>query len=372
VSHPDSNSRPRLLIAEDERITAHHLRHALTRFGYEVVAVTGGGEAAIEEAEQKRPDLLLADIGLKGTLDGIEVASVVRQRWGIPTVFLTAYTDSETMERARLSEPYGYLTKPFAEDELHATIEIALQQKKLLEDRQRQSQDDLITIERNKEEINVLAAKLVTAQEEERERVARDLHDDIGQRIALLSIKLSTLAEQLSLEPEKAQCNEILADLDALSEDVRNLSHNLHPAALEHLGLAPALRGLVEEFEERESIRTRFSARELPASLPNEVKIALYRIVQEALTNIAKHADAKSVDIALIGGSNDIYLSVRDIGRGFQVETARTKPGLGLMSMTQRARLIGGTLDIHSEPGVGTRIDVCVPKVWEKDIVFTK
>ena len=372
MSHPDSNSRPRLLIAEDERITAHHLRHVLTRFGYEVVAVTSSGEAAMVEAEQKRPDLLLADVGLKGTMDGIEVANVVRQQWGIPTVFLTAYTDSETMERARVSEPYGYLTKPFAENELHATIEIALQQKKLLEDRQRRSRDDLITIERNREEINILAGKLVTAQEEERQRVARDLHDDVGQRIALLSIKLSTLTEQLSSEREKAQCNEILADLDLLSDDIRNLSHNLHPAALEHLGLAPALRGLVEEFEERESIRTRFSARDLPTSLPSDVKIALYRIVQEALNNIAEHADAKSVDIALIGGSKDLYLSIRDVGRGFRLEAARTKPGLGLLSMAQRARLIGGTLDVHSEPSVGTRIDVCVPVVWEKEIVFTK
>src|SRR4051812_9363952 len=131
VDLPDSNGCPRILIVEDERITAHHLQRVLIRFGYQVIAVASDGEAAIEEAGHKRPDLLLADIGLKGAVDGIEVANHVRRLWGIPTVFLTAYTDSKTMERARISEPYGYLTKPFAEDELHATIEIALQQKKL-------------------------------------------------------------------------------------------------------------------------------------------------------------------------------------------------------------------------------------------------
>src|SRR4051812_31587936 len=101
VDLPGSNSLPKILIAEDERITAHHLRRVLTRFGYHVIAVASDGEAAIEEAGHQRPDLLVADIGLKGAVDGIEVSNQVRRLWGIPTVFLTAYTDLETMERAR-------------------------------------------------------------------------------------------------------------------------------------------------------------------------------------------------------------------------------------------------------------------------------
>jgi signal transduction histidine kinase len=358
------NSYPKILLVEDERITAQHIRQTLTRFGYDVVGLATTGHAAIQDAERKRPDLLLADVGLKGLLDGIEVAAQVRKRWGIPTVFLTAYADSETMTRARLVEPYGYLVKPFGEEELHATIEIALQQKKLLEERQRQTENNLNTIERTKEELYALAAKLVSAQEEERQRIARELHDDVGQRLALLQIEVGTLAEKLSplvAKDAAARFDVIASQIDGLCEEIRTLSQNLHPAVLEHLGLIPALRQLGRDFEQRYSIRTRFSARDIRPGAAGVAGLALYRIAQEALHNIIKHADAKSVDIALVGGAADLHLSIRDVGRGFDSHVARQSGGLGLISMRQRAELIRGTFAIHSEPGVGTQIKVCVP-----------
>jgi len=361
VARQGSPDGPKILIAEDEQITAHHLRQSLTRFGYHVVAVASTGLAAIEEAERNRPDLLLADIGLKGALDGVAVATQVRERWHIPTVFLTAYTDSETMKRARIAEPYGYLTKPFAEEELHATIEIALRQRDLLENSQDQRRLNLNTIERTQDELNILTAKLVSAQEEERQRIARDLHDDVSQRLAVAAIDLTKLAEQLPAESAKSQCYEIRSQLDALSEDIRKISHNLHPSIIEHLGLVPALRNLAADFEQRESIPTCFSARAVPPFVSRETQMGLYRVVQEALRNVAKHAAAKSVDIALVGGPEELYLSVRDVGRGFHLAPARTQPGLGLVSMTQRAQVIGGVLDVQSEPGVGTQIILRVP-----------
>ncbi len=355
---------PKILLVEDERITAQHIRQTLVRFGYDVVGLATTGHAAIQDAERKRPDLLLADVGLKGLLDGIEVAAQVRKRWGIPTVFLTAYADSETMTRARLVEPYGYLIKPFGEEELRATIEIALQQRKLLEERERQTEDNLSTIERTKEELYALSAKLVSAQEEERQRIARELHDDVGQRLALLQIEIGTLAEKLSpvvLKDVAARFDVITSQIDGLCEEIRTLSHNLHPAVLEHLGLIPALRQLAQDFEQRYSIRTRFSARDVRPGTAGEAGVTLYRIAQEALHNVAKHADAKSVDIALVGAAGDLYLSIRDVGRGFDPRAARKSSGLGLISMRQRAELIHGTFAIHSEPGVGTQIKVCVP-----------
>ena len=127
----DGPQRPKILIIEDETITAHHLRRVLIRLGYEVAGVAASGASALDLIEQRSPDLLLADIGLEGEMDGIEVATGARELWKTPTVFLTAYSDPETMRRARVTEPYGYLVKPFAEEELNATIEIALQQKNI-------------------------------------------------------------------------------------------------------------------------------------------------------------------------------------------------------------------------------------------------
>src|SRR5690348_2682486 len=125
----DTGDVPKILIVEDERVTAEHIRLTLQRLGYQVIAIVANGKNAIQRAGELKPDLVLADIDLKGAMDGIEVATQVRTRWAIPTVFLTAFGDEETVRRARQSEPFGYLVKPFAEQELHATIEIALHQQ---------------------------------------------------------------------------------------------------------------------------------------------------------------------------------------------------------------------------------------------------
>ena len=123
--------RTRILIVEDERITSDHLRRLLTRLGYDVAGIASNGTEALEQLQHTHPDLLLADIGLRGEIDGVEVAARARNDYDIPVVFLTAFSDPETIHRARIPEPYGFIIKPFADEELHATIEIALQQTAL-------------------------------------------------------------------------------------------------------------------------------------------------------------------------------------------------------------------------------------------------
>ena len=157
---------------------------------------TSGANALAQIAESK-PDLLLADVGLEGEIDGIAVASVAREQWETPTVFLTAYSDAETMRRATFTEPYGYLVKPFAEQELHATIEIALQQCGLAAARKQRVQSTNHLLVRTQEELNTVTARLFSAQEEERERIARDLHDDLGHRLALLQMDLEKIRGNL-------------------------------------------------------------------------------------------------------------------------------------------------------------------------------
>ena len=156
-----------------KRLLLDDLRRILSRIGYNVVGVTGDGDKALEIISKTRPNLLLADIGISGSIDGIEVANRARERWETPTVFLTAYSDSATMERARVTEPYGYLVKPFAEQELHATIEIALQQSAIAASHERQVQAAAEILGRTQEELNAVTGRLFMAEEEERQRISR-------------------------------------------------------------------------------------------------------------------------------------------------------------------------------------------------------
>ena len=323
------------------------------------------GPSALQQLEETSPDLLLADIGLNGDIDGIEVAARAREEHGIPTVFLTAYSDAETMRRARTPEPYGFLVKPFAEQELQATIEIALQQNAL-----RTAQADEISasarlLVRTQEELSATTERLFRVQEQEREEIARDLHDDIGQRLALLQISMQRLWQKLPADVSRTFENEfqqVLGLAVELSGDLRKVSHRLHPSMLDDLGLVVALRQLVETFEERYQMPSRFSARKLPASLPPQVSLAIYRMVQEALHNVARHAGADAtVTVALIGNATRLDLTIRDTGKGFEPQRLQRLNGIGLISMVQRAQAVGGVVSIDSMPGQGTRIHVSIP-----------
>jgi signal transduction histidine kinase len=356
-----ASADPKILIVEDELITAQHLKVTLTRLGYNVVGVAASGAMAVQTAERDLPDLMLADIRLQGGADGIEVAAQVQRRWGIPTIFLTALADSETLQRAQVVEPYGYLVKPFSAEDLHATVEIALYRKVLVHQRSQASEANARLLERNKEELYALAARLVSVQEDERKRIARDLHDDLGQRVSLLQMEIERTEQTLGDGDPRERFRAIIDQVTELSETLRRISHGLHPAILEDLGLEVALRQLTNEFEERQCIRTRLSVRAVPSTIPKDMALAIYRIAQEALANIARHADAASVDITLAGYTDSITLFVRDVGRGFDPDEVKKGGGLGLISMRQRAELSGGTLEVHSQPGQGTQIVVSIP-----------
>lgn len=357
--------KARILIVEDERITSDHLRRLLTRLGYDVVGIAGNGAAALEQLNHAHPDLLLADIGLTGEIDGVEVAARARNDHDIPVVFLTAFSDKETINRARVPEPYGFIVKPFAEQELHATIEIALQQNA---QRKRSAHEALKTttvLANTKEELRALTARLLQVQEEERSQIARDLHDDLGQRVAFLQIAIETLWQKLSPEfrnDYRADLERILVDVVSLSNRLRYIAHSLHPSILDDLGLAAALRSLTETFDERYNKPTNLVTRNLPERFDPEVALAVYRIAQEALRNIAKHAgEDVAVAIVLEGRPGRLDLTIRDSGSGISSEHLNSTNGLGLKSMAERAELLGGNLAVESVPGRGTCVHVRIP-----------
>lgn len=211
-------------------------------------------------------------------------------------------------------------------------------------------------------ELRDLGGRLITAQEEERSRVARELHDDLNQRMALLSIEL----EQLSQRIPGAQANtrdsiqNVLGRVQEISSEIHRVSYQLHPAKLDHLGLVAAVRSLCLELTAHHEIKIVFKEKGCSGSLPKDVTLCLFRVVQESFRNLIKHSGAREARVAILGNSDVIQLSVSDNGRGFDADAPDFKNGLGLISMRERLRLVGGMISIHSTSR-GTRIQVSIP-----------
>ena len=214
------------------------------------------------------------------------------------------------------------------------------------------------------EALATINRRLIDAHEEERSRIARELHDDISQRLALLTISLDALT-RTSAAPAADRRQAIEESRDEamnLARDVQALSHRLHPARLEFLGIAQAAAALCREISGLRALEIRFNAESVPDGLPRRVVVCLYRVLQEALQNAIKHSGVGTMEVSLRGGVTQIELTVRDFGAGFDVSTAQGR-GLGLTSMQERVRAVGGQLVILSEPQRGTTIHASVPLV---------
>jgi signal transduction histidine kinase len=224
---------------------------------------------------------------------------------------------------------------------------------------------DITDRKRSEEALLAMSGRLITAQEEERTRIARELHDDLSQRMTLIQIGLEQFKQGVPvLSSQSQQQLENLAEMTSeLSSDLHGLSHQLHPAMLESVGLVTSLKGFCKEFATQHKLQVQFVHSDIPKKIPNDVTLCLFRIVQEALRNIAKHSGAAEAEIELSGHPDEIDLCISDSGQGFDVESAKGATGLGLVSMRERLRLVGGHLSIESEPSHGTRIRVRIPRV---------
>ena len=208
-----------------------------------------------------------------------------------------------------------------------------------------------------------LAGRLITAQEVERARIARELHDDVGQRLASFSIALGTLRRRFPGAPQPV--HDELAGLQretvTLGNDLRLLSHELHPALLEHLGLVDALRRRCEEVSAESGVTVAFDVTSELGQVPDDVALCLYRVAQEALRNVVNHAQARSARVELSRQNGRVAMRIADDGRGFEPGMAAGRRGLGLISLDERVRMLAGTLGIESAPHVGTIVSVTVP-----------
>jgi PAS domain S-box-containing protein len=213
-----------------------------------------------------------------------------------------------------------------------------------------------------------MGRKLIEAHEEERTRIARELHDDINQRIALLAVELEQWNQHL---PESAvdihdHIDHARERLSEIANDIQALSHRLHSSKLEYLGLAAAANSFCREFSEQQKVRIEFSHSDVPRTMPREISLCLFRVLQEAVQNAAKHSGARHFAVDLYGSAEGIELTVRDQGVGFDWQNAESARGLGLISMKERLQLVDGELSVKSEPGRGTTISARVP-YWTEE-----
>jgi signal transduction histidine kinase len=210
-------------------------------------------------------------------------------------------------------------------------------------------------------DIRALSASLLNAQEQERRRMAREIHDSVCQHLGVLAAEIGGIAAQLPF-PSPAGRQLQAAQKRALqaAEEARQIARRLHPAILEDLGLPKALQNLCHEFRQREGIAVKLQVPKTIPDTPLDAVTCVYRIAQEALSNIAKHAHAKNVWVRL-NGTRNLRLSIHDDGIGFDPDEVRGAGGLGLVSMQERARIAGGKVSIQGRPGHGTRVDLVAP-----------
>jgi PAS domain S-box-containing protein len=207
-----------------------------------------------------------------------------------------------------------------------------------------------------------VSRRMMEAQEQERTRIARELHDDIGQRLALLAINLAQLHQEPTNMPgTRSWVGELRSQITEIAGDVQGLSHRLHSSKLEYLGLAAAMRSFCKEFGEQQKVDIHFETHGLPNSLSPELSLCFFRVLQEALHNSVKYSGVRNFEVLSWATPNEVHLTVSDFGSGFDIEAAKAGRGLGLISMEERLKILNGTLSIKSQLKRGTTIHALAP-----------
>ena len=287
------------------------------------------------------------------------------RRWNISEARVPAGTTVRFREPGLWERYRAYIISAVILLLLQTTLIVGLLVQRVRRRRvERALRDSEAALRKSSEQNQDLAGRLITAQEAERSRIGRDLHDDVCQRLAVQAMMLSGLKQRLTGSTPQPDVDEVLTTLQertfTLATDVRNLSHDLHPSVLQHAGLVPVLKAHCDEFARQQKIDVAFSADEGVGSVDGAAALCVYRVTQEALTNTGRHAGASVVRVRLTQSAEAIELEVVDNGIGF--ESGRSTPsGLGLRSIDERVRFNKGTSRVESHPGKGTSVFVRVP-----------
>ncbi len=452
-------SKAGILIVEDSFIVAYHLQKTLESEGYHVYGILDSGEQALDFLEHTKPDLVLMDIMLNGQLDGIQTAGVIKSKFNLPVIYITALTDKDTIQRAKVTEPYGYLTKPFEDREIFTVLEMALY-KHDIETRLRKSEEkyfatvramsdaliivdsqlqvtylnpaaeklttvsldnaqgrnivDVLPLQHNEthefpinpikcsleHEINAFesglslgtistvtdkrgeqigfvlvfkdltekqehakllrefentrVAALIEGQEKERSRIAKDLHDGLGQMLNAIKMNIKLLVDN------KDKANDIAKLMDeAIQESIR-ISENLLPSKLKDFDLATCLKSLCKQIQDTLKVSVAFQQTGKAPEMEQNQKVNFYRIAQEAVNNAIRHAHASSISLQLMTNQESIRLLIEDNGGGMK-PINDGKPHHGLVNMRERTEMMGGKLIIETDAKRGTLIIAEIP-----------
>jgi PAS domain S-box-containing protein len=465
----------RILIVEDEMIVAHSIQMRLELYGYEVVGLANSGDAALAMLDETDPDLILMDIRLSGDLDGIRAAEEVRKVRDVPVIFLTAYSDDATLARAKITEPFGYIIKPFETRELVNNIEIALYRKAMADqlsasesrfralfdnaviglvlidedgsivevnrtllammgyNREAAMQPDgpisalvvphentssspdpngrphqravevavetadgetrlfsvtsaeiprgpnsapftarfvedvteLRNYERDLHErqqaLRMLFVNEEGIREQERTRLSRDIHDVLGQMLTALKMDLHWLNSHDGNKDAGDTVGEMIGQVDDMIQFVKKVCSELRDNVLDVFGFSVSLDEHLKQFEQRTSIAVEYMNSCEDIDLPPEAAVALLRIIQESLTNVARHANATRVHVESDCADGRLRWSIRDNGVGFDADSQELARSLGLVGMKERAFSLNGSVTVSSAPGDGTEVTVEIP-----------
>jgi signal transduction histidine kinase len=337
----------RILIVDDEMLNRTLLSTNLQEAGY-AVKTAEDGQRALQLIRTEQFDAVLLDL-IMPRMDGYQVLAEMRSDAllrRIPVIVISSMDDVDSIVRCIEMGATDYLAKPFNPVLLHARIRGSL--ASLHEERMAILREQF--------------AQVTAAQEEERQRIARELHDGAVPALASLGIRLHTVGKRLAREnhPLAAEINELADQVQASSRDMRRLIHDLRPVALDELGLVPALREHLTHCERERGLAFRLTA-DVAERLPASVETALFRIVQEAVNNVLQHAQAQQVRVTLSRRDNDIRLEIADDGHGFDPHLPRSGKHIGLWSMRERVEQLGGQFEVRSVPDQGTTLIAVVP-----------
>jgi signal transduction histidine kinase len=385
------NHIERILLVDDMPSTIAVIKTILEEQDYEVFVATSG-EKALKRAALIQPDLILLDILMPG-MDGYTTCQYLkadRHTAKIPVIFMSALTEVFDKVKGFTLGAVDYVVKPVETEELlvrvqtHITMHhlqnalegantrleerVLARTRELREANMRLKQGEE-EAQKQKRDLQRLSSQLIRAQETERRTISQELHDEMGQRLTAMHINLVEIEK--SLMPEcssvvKERLTETLALVDHTLEQIRELSLDLRPSMLDDLGLVPTLRWYINRYARRLNIEVRFSVMNVEQRLDPEIETTLYRVVQEALTNVAKHARATEVRIRLERTESTLTALIEDNGQGGISHISHGKhlrQGIGLLGMQERVTGLGGEFRIQSPPGQGTQLLIEIPIV---------
>jgi len=363
-----------ILVVEDTPASLELLSQLLAHAGYTVRPALEG-RMALRSAQASPPDLILLDVRMPG-IDGYEVCRRLKEdprTHDIPVIFLSALRESGDKLKGFALGAVDYIAKPYQPEEVLARVRTHVELRQLqsrLEERvaERTAQllDAQASLHESQSRLQELAGFLQTVREEERAGIARELHDELGQALTALRIDIGWLKEKAGqLGPSVAERAEAAYGLvERTINAVRRISEGLRPGMLDVLGLAAAIEHHVSQFQERTGIACTLAMNREEFEIGEPLATAIFRVVQESLTNVARHAAARRVNIQIDDGEDQIGLRVEDDGCGF--DTSGHKKTFGLLGMQERVKILGGNIEIISHPGQGTHIAAHFPKDRER------